>query len=1342
MPKYQWLASRLYDLRMAVGIATQAELAHQLGISQQTVSRWEAGTSRPRANQLGKLATLLAVDVAKLTIEAGYVPDVMTVSFDRPLPLASLLADSFEYFCLDLLASLYQGKADLHPAGKTGHKQYGIDIEARFANGDLHTYQCKREAQFGPEKVKKAIKAQTVLAKKKHILLSRVASPDARSEIKSKRGWILWDQIDITRQFRTLPKQEQVRIVDVYFPSQRFALTGEMAAGPWQTVNAFFAPQLVEGRIFNHCWELVGRSSELGGLARAFADRSVLAMSLIGRAGEGKSRILRTTLNEFVSKYRGVRVVVASPTEEITAKSLEDLGAGEKLLVADDVHDRNDLLQLIRFAADSRSEARLLLVYRPYWTDVVQRELARYGLTDKLHKSITLDRPTKQDGFILAQQVLAKNGASTEAAEKIAAMAYDSPLAVVVGAQIVANQGVHPELFGSNDDFRRTVLGHYEKVIAQGIAQGKDQERIHAILRVLSLIQPVLPDDRHLLELLASVERVAAPDASRLIRLLVDAGVLFKRGALFRLSPDLLADSIIESTCITASGTSNGYAEQVFAAAIPKHKEHVLLNLGRFDWRRNERDTSASTLLDGLWSQLEWKDDYVNAQVKAAAAAAYFQPRQALVFARRLIDSGHGREEDVCRIIQGATYDSNHLNTACSLLWEVGQLDARPTNRHPNHAIRLLMELATPEPRKPSVFVEGVVDFALSLVDYLESWKGPYTPFDVLKGALATEGHLTFSKTREISISRYIVQHEMVKEARKRIIAELVSSLTNTNQHRAFFAAQHLADALRGPMNPHLDVDKNWGSEFGETLEKIDTVLVAFEIPAPILIAIAESVHWHACYGPVSTKIPARRIISHLDRDLSSRTIRALMDAWGTNTWFADDEATGHQDYENDIQSLCLELGKRYPEPFQLAQFLHERLEHIALATAASDPTVTQSFLHRLLESNLVLARYLVLAHLRGERSHLSPHVGRSLGVWLASAWDEASSLIEKMLVTGDLYLPVVAESYLFAVAIRPQSEPNSAILERIFSSRQGEVIWYALRIGRELARHDKRLALVLLTSIDIENALRHVHDFFMWIVHEDSIPFDSISEDQLRKLIEGLRHLPHLGDYWVNAFLKKAIRRLPQSVLELAMVRIEDAIASDDWEKQPIGGVLPEKDALDLMTLAKGPALFRGLLDWALGRAGEYMFSYRFAALVQSLCSPFNAACVATMEEWFAGGTAEHVKVIVSILRDSDSRFIYNNEGFIARLLKAARSIGIKEHRDLSTAIFAASTSGMRSGTPGQPFEFDVQLKTMAEQRLAHLTKSDPTFELYRSLRDHASRDIKIQLEEGRIMDEMDSDS
>ena len=55
---------------------------------------------------------------------------------------------------------------------------------------------------------------------------------------------------------------------------------------------------------------------------------------------------------------------------------------------------------------------------------------------------------------------------------------------------------------------------------------------------------------------------------------------------------------------------------------------------------------------------------------------------------------------------------------------------------------------------------------------------------------------------------------------------------------------------------------------------------------------------------------------------------------------------------------------------------------------------------------------------------------------------------------------------------------------------------------------------------------------------------------------------------------------------------------------------------------------------------------------------------------------------------------------------------------------------SGVRSGAPGQPFDVDLELKAMAEQRLAHLAKSDPTFELYRDLRDYAAHEIKREID------------
>jgi hypothetical protein len=1264
------------------------------------------------------------------------------VSFDRPLPLSSLLPDSFEYFCLDLLATTFRGKADVHPAGKTGHKQYGIDIEARFHNEELHTFQCKREAQFGPEKVKKAIRDQTVPANKKHILLSRVASPDARNEIRRARGWDLWDQVDITRIFRNLPKREQVRIVDIFFPTQRFALTGELAAGPWQSVEEFFAPHLAEGRVFNQRWELVGRGAELDDLARALADHNVLAVSLIGRAGEGKTRVLRGALDAFAAQHPEVRIIVASPTEEVTAKSLEDLGDAEKLLVIDDVHDRNDLVQLLRYVADERFRARLFLVYRPYWSDFVQREAARCGLSGSLIKSITLTKPTKRDGIALATQVLAKNGAPVNAAEAIAAVAYDSPLAIVVGAQIVANEGLHPELFRSNEVFQATVLKHYEGVIAQGIAQGKDQERVHKMLRVLALIQPVVPDDKHVLELFASVEGIDVPDASRLVRLLIEAGVIFKRGVRYRLSPDLLADSIIETTCITPSGASNGYAEALFAASIPEHKEHVLLNLGRLDWRRNEGDTSASVLLDGLWSQLVWKDDYVNDEVKAAAAAAYFQPRQALAFARRLIDEGHGEDEDVCRIVHGATYSFSHLADACSLLWEAGQRDVRPTNQHPDHAIRLLTELATPDPRKPVEFIEEVVDFALSLLDYPESWDGPYTPFDVLKGALATEGHLTSAATRcEIKISTYAVQRERVKRVRQRIIVELLSSLSSANQRRAFLAARTLADALRGPITARSGVSESWGDEFAETLENLDAVLGSVCVTAPVLIGLAESVHWHAFYGPEGTQSLALKILAHLDRDLGTRATRAIMDAWGTNTWPLDEE-TGQSQRDADVDALCLDLKMQYLEPGRLVQFVHDRLEEVAHATGSPDYGPAQPFVGRLLQFNLSFAQHLVQAYLRGECSELSRHTGYALGVLLTSTRGEASRLVKTLLAEGNAHHQVVAEGYMYATNIAPYSELDLHALKCIFTSRDERTLRYAPHIAREVARHDKRLAIELITSVDMGCALDQLRDFFMWIAHESTIPFDMIRDDQLRKLIGGLRQANRLDDHRVNAFLKKAIRRAPESVIELAKARIDDAIASGDWQKQALGCVLENRGALDLMSISEGREILHGLLDWALGRIDDYAFSYRFAELIQTLCSPYGAACVVAMEDWLTGGTSENFKVITAIIRDAGPNFIFTQEGFVARTLKAARSLGREVHRDLSGAIFAASVSGTRWGAPGQPFSFDLNLKAMSEQRLSLLAKSDPTFELYRGLLAHSIREIECQLEEGRLMDEEDADA
>jgi transcriptional regulator with XRE-family HTH domain len=1347
--KYEGLGAFIRSHRERQGMATQGELAARLSVAQQTVSRWEAGSSRPRTDELARIAALLKIDFAELSAAARYAADATTVSFDRPLPLAGLSPESFELLCLDFLATIFRGQADVRPAGKTGHKQYGIDIEARFVDDDgLFTFQCKREAQFGAAKVVKAITAHTIPAKKKHILLSRVASPDARKEVRKAHGWDLWDQTDITRLFRTLPKIEQIRIVDTFFPSQRYALTGELAPGPWLTVYDFFAPQLAEGRIFNQRWDLVGRTGELEQLESALADRSVLVSSLIGRAGEGKSRVLRTALDEFCASYPEVRVFVASPTAEIDAKSLEDLGTGEKLVVVDDVHDRFDIGQLIRYVADERSNARLLLVYRPYWHEVVQRDLARSGLAGGLVASVTLARPTKQDATKLATQVLAKHGASTDMAATIASIAYDSPLAVVVGAQIVAKEGVHPELFGSNDAFRSTVLKHYEQVIAEGIAKGKDQDRVRAILRVLALIQPVVPDDRRVLELLAEIEGIAAPDASRLGRLLIDSGVVFKRGASYRLSPDLLADSIIESACITSSSESNGYAERIFDAAIPEHKEHLLLNLGRLDWRRNEGDTSSSHLLDAIWSRIQWNDDYQNAQVKAAAAAAYYQPRQALQLARLLIDEGHGTAEDVCRIIRGATYNLKYLSAACDLLWELAKEDTRPTNPHPNHPLRLLTELATPEPRKPINYCEAAVDFALSQLGLEESWTGQSTPYDVLKGALATEGHFTAKSThRELTLSAYGVNVETVAPMRHRVVDAILDGITSDNQRQAFAAAELLNSALRGPIGllnraPSATERADWSQEFVDTLQRVNGVLESHTIAAPVLVRIGQSVSWHAYQAGGATGDEARRVLDRLDRNLETRVTRILMDGWGHDTWKF--QAGSLDRNEQRQEELASEVEGAFPNECERAAFLERRLADLKCHGVESLGSA-HLFVNRLIDRQPALAREVLDAKECNPRSPIADYGSFALSSLLRREPTEAHRSISMLLARGDEHLPFVARAYAMgALGGRQLDYEDRDVIRQIFRSSDTSVLATAAWVFREVAEKDKRFAIEILADASPKLMRVSRGEIFMWLDDDKFIPFDSIPNHDLTRIVELLTVPDSLDDHYLREFLARVAKREPGQVVELAKKRLDQAIAAENWKYSPIGVLSGgAAESLNLLAHPDGAMIFRETLDWALPRAAaDYQFSYRFAELVTGVFGCSEPSFASTLEAWCFHGGATHYAVVAAVLRETPNSFVFGQHAFVLRILRAARALGRSVQKAVSSSLFASALGGVRSGIPGQPFPTDLDMKQRAEHILASLAKSDPAFSLYDDIRAHAEESIGRSRREGLIMDEEDADS
>ena len=125
-PPYATFGSRLAQLRRQAGLGQQAELATRVGTTQQTISRWEAGLSRPRAKQVPEIAAALdttgeADKLDDLTNDllraAGYASSpTVAVSFDQLFPLDALSPETFERFSRDFIEALYP-EAEVPPRG-------------------------------------------------------------------------------------------------------------------------------------------------------------------------------------------------------------------------------------------------------------------------------------------------------------------------------------------------------------------------------------------------------------------------------------------------------------------------------------------------------------------------------------------------------------------------------------------------------------------------------------------------------------------------------------------------------------------------------------------------------------------------------------------------------------------------------------------------------------------------------------------------------------------------------------------------------------------------------------------------------------------------------------------------------------------------------------------------------------------------------------------------------------------------------------------------------------------------------------------------------------------------
>lgn len=1271
--------------------------------------------------------------------ERSLDPLTTTVSFDQPFPIDSLSSDSFERFCDHFISALHPS-ADVHRFGGAGHKQDGLDIEAALPNGTIHTYQCKRHQKFGPAKVEAAVKAHVRRSDKQVLLLTITASPKAREAIAAHPKWELWDKEDIAKRFRQLPKSEQIRLVDIFFPGQRLALLGEVEAGPWMSVEDFFSAFLQKERTFNHLWQLVGRGEELESLFDSIRDKDRLVTLLTGSGGSGKSRLLYQVLADYQKTKSGTLVKVLSGTEELSTKHLENLGQGEKLLVVDDAHDRDDLPMLLFYVANPKNSARAVLSLRTYGLERIRLQAPAVHLQPPYTFQVCLKPLSQKQSVELAAQVLKHYGGPESAADAVSRYTLDCPLATVVAAQIVAKKRFHPELLSTEDLFRSTLLSLFQQVIAGDLAQGKDRQSILSILRVLALVQPFSPDDVGLLKLLEDAEGISIADSNRLIKTLVSGGVAFKRGLTYRLAPDLLADFIIEQNCVTENGASSGYAEKVFAASPQSHIEHILLNLGRLDWRRSSGNTGSSRLLDGLWQQLRPTRDYGDTHFKAMTSVAYYQPARALHFAEQCIAEGK-IPTDLPELVKHAAYNLEHLKRACECLWELGKSDERQLRQHPGHAIRILKELCTVEPNKPVEYNAEVVKFGLSRLDLPDSWGSTYNPYDFLSGILQTEGHTTTTNGRAFSFSPFFVRQKFVASLRQEVIEAATTRLSSERVDVAILSAKVLSDALRHPMGqfgakvPQEDL-ACWADEFVATLESVKKKVLSSSLNSFVWLELLSSISWHATFAGGKTSDIANEIFALAPVSLEFCTVRALVDGYGQLVNDRDFE-NRQKEWQASIRQTAADIANTFRTPEAVLQFVASalaRVDEVKLSTNASPHVL----LNELLAGTNSLAQHLVDYALENPKSAIARYVPMALPIIYSENVATGRAFASRILASGSPDLKAsFARSLGHVLGISSFGEYEFDILKRFLSSGDEHEVATAVRELHHIKALNTAKALDLITATNFCGSEHVAEEVLSLFESPGPISADLVDSRVVRILLDKLFPIPVLEKYWVQKFLASTSARCPAETLDFFKKRVEKAVSSMDYAFRPCNYGAYVHVPLRFSESTAFEDLCKDVWSWMrsddnVNQKFQYFASHFFRAAF-----PTSDDRTLSFLRSKCSGDSLDISLIGIVLREADHAFSLDNATFVHDYLTAAKSHGKNYLESATSALFCSAVSGGKQGAPGEPYPRDVEALEKAKSALELLPRFSPAYRLYERIKQDAEKNITESLKERESFEE-----
>ncbi|MBN0047987.1 XRE family transcriptional regulator [Streptomyces actuosus] len=1319
--------SRIKAAREAQGWSQQ-ELARRLGVGQQAVSRWERGKATPSDATLGLMQTLLGLDHGR--VSASTTP----VGLPRLTELPFNILDEYEFesFSADLTSEL-SPEASVTRFGGRGEKQHGIDIRVVMPTGERVGIQCKRYAKFQPASFDAAVAEldpDSAAIDRCVLFLTVPASVKVQQRAAKLPTWEIWDADVLARKVRGLPRDAALRIVDRYFPGFREPFLGIRTPSPWETAAEAF-DRFGQGDRYSHRWTLVGRSAELDALTRlaeAPTEESPLGL-LIGAAGAGKSRLLKAVSQRL--EEGAAMVVRIAPREPVGPEDFDLLPNDRKLvLIVDDAHEHGSGLRtLIAGVRRERPDAKILMATRPYGLPAVREALRNLGVDHSVVPTWTLTELSTTQAAALAAEALGSDMGNL--ATRLARAVGDCPLLLVVGAVQIRDGRLSTRLLETDEQIRREVADSFLHTATAG--RVGDSSFLRGVLRAVSLLQPFRENVPSFQTALAALADQPFYELAPHLKALEDAGVLLRRGTSLRIVPDLLGDVVLsDAALMTSSGSSTGYLERAYAVIQEREPLlNALVNASRVDWQWRMDKPQTSSLVDPLWKvvtdavQAAGPDEQM-AYLPFLRQIGVFQPQRVSRLLHWLYESRPSPlvQRAMAPALEAVAHDLDYVDEASDLLWELGRNDPRTLNAHPDHALRILTQLASYEPGKAFAYQEAIIR---AVARWLGSAAAQSVhsrmPLALLDPVFASEAESTIQEGWTLTIRRSAVNLDLVQNIRRQALDLLYSEYESTDPCRSAKAALSFEEVLRnsrGAGGSHVVTLLN---ELRDRTREIQ--------PGPLAsCAMRRAVSWDTTYGSAQGQEAAQEVIDALPASVSHEIAIALHSNWWTEVRRGDsgDYQAAGEAWDAKLHEIAMASATWTPERTweQVESLLTQGFDVFGIG-----PENAHAFMDHLVDAQPGLAEVICTQVVQCPEPVQHAVLPAALRALLR---ETASDGVERARALVSIGQPSLARAVAIALTER---RPGKKVAPDALLILSGELADHNDSVVRRLvivaaatlSQTNHAAAVDLVTSVPIRGSADVAEEFARAVTIYRWLDWSDLAPDHASAVLAQLREVPELDGYDLQRLLSALSASHGDDVLELMMSRVEH------WESAlerlptytplPFGWHVP----LRFSDSSRRMEYLRRVQEWtAAVEAGSRAASRRehyAPEIFQAVAVTFDHEVQRLFVEWFRTGSPDQKRAAAILLQAAGNDLVWQEPAFVSEVLRTAASTSAEVLQLAGGSLHSSVTTGTRRGSPGEPYAEDVDIRDRAASIMATLEQGSVEERFYRSLKESAERMI-----------------